>query len=83
MSSKAKFLQVAEAAGCDVEYVQGHGSVWCVLWAPSDKHFVSSACACDASFNQMTTATGATIDWVRACAALEKVLGLGFQSAHG
>ena len=79
MTTKAKFFQMAEAAGCEVDYHRAEGMVWCVVWAPEDQEFAGSSCACDASFNQMTTASGGAIDWPAACAALKDVLADGFQ----
>lgn len=78
MTTKAKFLAMADAAGCAVDYWRADGSVWCVLWAPDGMAFISSGCACDASFNSMTTASGGAIDWPVACSALADVIREGF-----
>lgn len=79
MSTKAKFFQMAETADCDVDYGRTDGMVWCVVWAPDGQEFASSSCACDASFNTMTTPSGGAIDWPVACAALNEILADGFQ----
>ena len=77
--SKRRFFEIAEKAGCDVEYWREDGAVWLTVWAPDEQEFVSSSCACDASFMQMTTPSGGAIDWIRACKALESVIADGFQ----
>lgn len=79
MTTKSKFFKMAEEAGCEVDYCKGDGMVWLTVWAPDDQEFVSSSCACDSSFNQMTTATGGAIDWKKACDALAAILAEGFQ----
>ena len=77
--SKKRFFQIAEKAGCDVDYWREQGSVWLTVWAPHEQEFASSSCSCDSSFNQMTTPTGGAIDWDKACKALEQVIADGFQ----
>lgn len=76
--SKKRFFDLAEAAGCDVDYWRERGVTWLTVWAPHDQEFVSSSSACDSSFTQLTKSGGA-IDWQAACKALESVLADGFQ----
>lgn len=77
--SKKRFFEMAKKAGCEVEYWRECGSVWLTVWAPHEQEFVSSSCACDASFNQMTKPSGEAIDWNAACKALAELLADGFQ----
>ncbi len=79
--SKKRFFEMAESAGCDVEYWRENGSVWLTVWAPHEQEFLSSSCACDSSFNQMTTPSGSSIDWSKACKALNAVIAEGFQES--